>query len=181
MSSSSEDEDSDSSAPEQSNNIMGNQSNPSSQFTRSSERVSSCPYPSATEEMERLGVRNDMMGNSLINSSLKNEFCQQPRKKRKFENVTSTRSAAYKLQKRKRLGRVVTPIHNGNKTDKTKVPINMEGNLSITNDSLHLFVTTWKEACLEHTVDEVGVKDHSNEMILFCYAKWGKLVRMFSR
>jgi len=164
-SSSSEDEDSDSSGHEQSNNIMDSQSNPSSQFTRSSERVTSCPYPSATEEMARLGVRSDMVG-SLVNSSLKNESCQQPRKKRKFENVTSTRSSSYKLQKRNRLGRVVTPVHNGSKPVKTKVPINMEGDLSITNDSLQFFVTTWKEACLDRTVAEVGVKDHSNEMIL---------------
>jgi len=158
MSSSSEDEDSDSSAHEQSNNIMGSQSNPSPQFTRRSDRVSSCPYPSATEEKARLGVRSDMEGHSLVNSSLKNEFCEQP-KKRKFENVTSKRSASFKLQKRNKFGRVVTPIHNGNKTVKTKVPINMEGDLSITNDSLQLFVTTWKEACLQRTVDKVGVKD----------------------
>ncbi|CAJ1939134.1 unnamed protein product [Sphenostylis stenocarpa] len=152
MSSSSEDEDSDSSADEQSNNIMGSQSNPSSQFTRSSERVSSCPYPSATEEMARLGVRSDMVGHSLVNSSLKNGFSEQPRKKRKFENVTSTKSAPYKLRKR----RVVTPINNGNGTVKTKVSINMEGDLSIPNNSLQLFITTWKEACCEHKVAEVS-------------------------
>ncbi|KAL9327411.1 hypothetical protein ACSQ67_008056 [Phaseolus vulgaris] len=178
MSSSSEDEDSDSSAHELSNNIMGSQSNPSPQFTRRSDRVSSCPYPSATEEKARLGVRSDMEGHSLVNSSLKNEFCEQPKKKRKFENVTSKRSASFKLQKRNKFGRVVTPIHNGNKTVKTKVPINMEGDLSITNDSLQLFVTTWKEACLQRTVDEVFER-----MLKFYrvkHGRWRKIRNLFS-
>lgn len=177
-SSSSEDADSDSSTDEQSNNIItGSQSNPSSsQFTKSSERVSSCPYPSATEEMARLGVKRDMPGNSLVNSNLRKGFSEQPRKKRKCENVTSAKSAPYKLRKRNRSGVIATPTKNDNKVDAT--PINVNGDLSIPNDSLQMFVTTWKEACCEHKVGEVFER-----MLRFYkveHARWRKIRRMFS-
>ncbi|XP_027348428.1 uncharacterized protein LOC113859987 [Abrus precatorius] len=151
ISSSSEDEDSDNSTDDENNNIvMGSWSNPSSQFAKSSERVSSCPYPSATEEMARLGVRGDMQGNSLRN--LKKEFNEPPRKKRKSENVTSTKSAPSKLLKKNKFQVVAAPKENGNTS---KVSINMCEDLSITNESLQMFVTTWKEACSEYKVDEV--------------------------
>lgn len=94
-----------------------------------------------------------MAGHSLVNSNLKKGFSEQPRKKRKFENATSTRSAPYKLRKRNKLG-VVTPINTGNKT---KVSTSIDEDLSISNDSLQMFVTTWKMACSEHKVAEVGV------------------------
>ncbi|RDX88172.1 hypothetical protein CR513_30268, partial [Mucuna pruriens] len=174
MSSSSEDEDSDSSTDDQSNNIiMGSQSNPSSQFTGFSERVSSCPYPSATEEMKRLGVRSDMLGHSLVDSNLKSGFNAQPTKKRKSENITSTKSAPYKLRKRNKF-KVATPI-NGNKT---KVLIDMDEDLSIPNDSLQQFVTTWKETCWEHSIAEV-----LERMFQFYKKKhwrWKKIRNLFS-
>ncbi|KAK7400096.1 hypothetical protein VNO78_11296 [Psophocarpus tetragonolobus] len=142
MSSSSEDEDSDSSTNERNNNIInGSQSTPSSKVIRSSERVSSCPYPSATEEIARLGVKTDMVGQkpTMYNNVFLSAFCKPPTKKRKLENESSTRSCPYKLRQRNKFG-VVTPIKNKD--------------LSIPNDSLQMFVTTWKDACSEHQVGE---------------------------
>nr|KYP67781.1 hypothetical protein KK1_024134 [Cajanus cajan] len=103
MSSSSEDVDSDSSTDEQSNN-------PSSQFTKNSERVSSCPYPSATEEMARLGVRSDVVEDSPATRNLKNGFSEQPRKKRKSENVPSSNSAPCKSPKRGKFRCLSQPV-----------------------------------------------------------------------
>ncbi|KAJ1407272.1 Arp2/3 complex subunit 2/4 [Sesbania bispinosa] len=153
MSSSSEDEGSDYSTDDDQNNniITGSWSNPSSQYGKSSERVSSCPYPSATEEMARLGVRGDMQGHSLANSNFKNGSIEPPRKKRKSENVTSTKSSS-KLLKKNKIEVDATPIKNGSTT---KVSNDMDDDLSISNDSLQMFVTTWKEACWELKVAEV--------------------------
>lgn len=156
MSSGSEDEGTDYSTDNDQNNnvIMGSWSNSSSQFGKSSERVSSCPYPSATEEMARLAVKGDMRGDSLANSNLKNGSIEPPRKKRKSENITSIKPSPSKLLKKGKIEVDVTPIKNGNTT---KVSNDMDEDLSISNDSLQMFVTTWKEACWKHNVVEVGI------------------------
>lgn len=143
-SSSSEDEGSDYSADNDQNNnlLVGNCSNPSSQFGKGSERVSSCPYPSAVEEMARLGGKGDTEGHSLANNNLKNGFMEPPRKKRKSENATSTKSSSFRYKSVKKKDFMVSAA----KID-----------LSITNESLQTFVTTWKETCREKKVAEVGV------------------------
>ncbi|XP_050899985.1 protein NO VEIN isoform X1 [Lathyrus oleraceus] len=151
-SSSSEDEVSDYSTDNDQNDniIMSSWSNPSSKFGKSSERMSSCPYPSATEEMARLVVKGDKQGDSLSNSSLRKGFSEPPSKKRKTENVTSTKPFKFLNFKYKKVD--PSPTENVNTT---KVSKNMDKYLSITDDSLQMFVTTWKEACLEHKVAEV--------------------------
>ncbi|KAK7318951.1 hypothetical protein RJT34_03660 [Clitoria ternatea] len=185
-SSSSDDEDSlsDYSSDDQNNNIItGSRSNPSSQFAKSSERVSSCPYPSATEEMARLGVRGDMKGHFTKSSehvsscpypssteamaqlgvrgdmkghSLANSNVKEPpKKKRKSDSVPSTKSAPSKLRKKKKF--------------RTKGSINKDEDFSITNEALQMFVTTWKEACREHKVAEVHFVDLVLERMLESY------------
>lgn len=157
-SSSSEDEDSnsdDSSDDGRNNNtIVGSQSNSSVQFGKGSDRVSSCPYPSAFEEMTRLGSRGDMPENSPVNANLKRGVNGPPKKKRKSEKATSTKSAPSKLLEKEKREVDAIPLESGGKT---KVESNTEENLSITNDSLQMFVATWKEACWEHTVAEVDL------------------------
>jgi hypothetical protein len=136
--SSSEDEGSDySTDDDQDDNIMSNWSNSSSQFGKSSERVSSCPYPSATEEMARLVVKGDKQRDSLSNSSRRSGFTEPPKKKRKSVN--------FKYKK-------VDPV-----PITTKLSSDMDKYLTITDDSLQMFVTTWKEACSEHRVAEVSI------------------------
>ncbi|KAK7247091.1 hypothetical protein RIF29_41968 [Crotalaria pallida] len=187
VSSSSEDEDNDYSSDDNQNNIITHsqlnsssqvgksniithsQSNSSSQVGKSSKRASSCPYPSALEEMARLKLMGDprcpnpsaieelaqhrMMGDSQIaNSNNKKGFNGPPRKKRKSENLTSTKSAPSKLLKRDKIEVSAAPMENGS-------PAELESNtyedLSIDNDSLQMFAATWKEACWEHKVAEV--------------------------
>ncbi|XP_019445357.1 PREDICTED: uncharacterized protein LOC109349123 [Lupinus angustifolius] len=172
VSSSSEDEDNDyySTDDDQNNIIMHNRSGSSSQVGKSSKRVSSCPYPSAVEEMARLKLMGDprcpnpsaieemaqlrLMGDQqrdpLSNSNSKKRFNGPPRKKRKSENVTS-KSAPSKLRKRDEIVSG-TPIESGSTTELTS---NTNEDLSIANDSLQMFAATWKEACWEHKVAEV--------------------------
>ncbi|CAL0306413.1 unnamed protein product [Lupinus luteus] len=171
VSSSSEDEDNGySTDDDQDNIIMENRPDSSSQIGKSSKRVSSCPYPSAVEEMARLKLMGDprcpnpsaieemaelrLMGDQqrdpLANSNSKKRFNGPARKKRKSENVIS-KSAPSKLRKRDEIVSG-TPIGSGNTTELTS---NTNEDFSIANDSLQMFAATWKEACWEHKVAEV--------------------------
>ncbi|KAF7807153.1 histidine kinase-, DNA gyrase B [Senna tora] len=154
ISSSSEDDDSDDSTNDGQNNetVAGGQSTPSSQFGKSSDRVSSCPYPSATEEMTRLGLRGDILGHTPNNANLKKGGNEPPKKKRKFENATGTKSAPSKLLKEEKRGAEAIPLESG---AKSKVASIANRELSISSDSLQKFVNTWKEACRGQSVIEV--------------------------
>lgn len=184
-SSSSEDEGSDYYTDNDQNDsiIMNSWSNPSSQFGRSLERMSSCPYPSATEEMARLVVKGDKQGGSLSNGSLKNEFTEPPRKKRKSElDLPDPLPFKHFNFKYKKVD--PTPTKNGNATE-----INtMDECLSITDDALQMFVTTWKEACLEHNVGEVffrmlqfyGVKPKGKRKIRMLFVEYPFLIGLLN-
>ncbi|XP_028765904.1 uncharacterized protein LOC114723831 isoform X2 [Neltuma alba] len=153
--SSSEDDDSDGSLDEGRNNnaIVGSQLNSSSsQFGKDADRVSSCPYPSATEEMKRLGLQGDRPGHSPVNANLGKGVNETPKKKRKYENVSSTKSAPSKLLKRQK--REVDALSLDTE-DNPEVESSNSGNLSITDESLQMFVTTWKEACWGQDVTQV--------------------------
>ncbi|KAL4331696.1 hypothetical protein HN51_038485 [Arachis hypogaea] len=154
-SSSSEDEDCDYSTEDDQNQdndiIKSSCSISTSQFGKSSERVSTCPYPSATEEMERLRVRCDPQAQLHLDSSQKQELGGPPRKKQKSENATS-KSAPSKLLKKEKIESDANRIKNGTTA---KVATDTSEDLSMDNDSLRMFVTTWKEACREHNVAEV--------------------------
>ncbi|MED6130773.1 hypothetical protein PIB30_003794 [Stylosanthes scabra] len=125
-----------------------------SQFGKSSERVSTCPYPSATEEMERLRVRYDPQAQLHLDSSHKQELSGPPRKKQKSENATSSKSAPSKLLKKEKIESDANQIKNGTTA---KVATDTSVDLSMDDDSFRMFVTTWKEACREHNVAEVGI------------------------
>lgn len=153
-SSSSEDSDSDDSTDfgQNNNTVVGSQSNSLSQSGKSSDRVSSCPYPSASEELTRLKLRGDMPSHSPINASLKKGLDGPPKKKRKSENVTGTKSAPSKLLKKENREVEAIPLDN---CDKNNVASSPEENLSIDKESLQMFVTTWKDACWGNSVAEV--------------------------
>ncbi|KAK2993282.1 hypothetical protein RJ640_022121 [Escallonia rubra] len=118
----------------------------SSQNVDSSDRVSSCPYPSAVEEMTRLGL------NSEMDAGPSPEHHGPPsRKKRKSEKIIHNIPGRHKLSKRdekadfcRSTDNKKKGFDNGNEVD-----------LSLSSDSLKMFVTTWKEACRENSVPEV--------------------------
>ncbi|KAK4482579.1 hypothetical protein RD792_009742 [Penstemon davidsonii] len=113
-----------------------------------SDRVSSCPYPSATEEMTRLGLKSEAYSSPNtpdggLRCNMENELSER---KRRTENVTSSSSAPHKRPKRDRFA-----IHVKHKGGVSR-DIN-DHVLSI--ESLTMFATTWKEACCVNNADEV--------------------------
>ncbi|GAV66160.1 DUF3883 domain-containing protein [Cephalotus follicularis] len=106
------------------------------------ERVSSCPYPSAIEEATRLGLKGVMDGHPSASGRLShNESILSFKKKRKYENRSCSNSAPSKLHK--------------TDDDKTKGESNLNETYTLSNNSMRMFITTWKDACSEHTVAEV--------------------------
>ncbi|XP_038973841.1 protein NO VEIN-like isoform X1 [Phoenix dactylifera] len=109
----------------------------------SGKRVSSCPYPSTTEEMVRLGLKFEAgdrvsPGNGKL---MENGGKKSSGKKRKFEGKTGDGSSSWKLSKKEQ-------------------SINLEDqkyshDLTVTSDNMEKFITTWKEACREHSVEKV--------------------------
>ncbi|KAK6161733.1 hypothetical protein DH2020_005114 [Rehmannia glutinosa] len=112
-----------------------------------SDHVSRCSYPSAAEEMIRLGLKSkdDCMPYTPIadlRCSANNEHSQR---KRKWENTCSS-SLPAKLNKR----------DNSNTYQKHMGSSNQKINdYSLINESLRIFVITWKEACQRTATDEV--------------------------
>ncbi|KAJ7955389.1 Histidine kinase/DNA gyrase B [Quillaja saponaria] len=152
VSSSSDDEASDNCPYEENDNNdvdIGFQSNSlSSHFTKVSDQVSSCPYPSASEEMTRLGLRVEMLEHTSANGNPKNGANKKKRKR----DDTCTTSSPSKLSKKDDLKLGAVPTESG---DEAELVSNIKGGFSITNDALKMFVTTWKEACQEHNVAKV--------------------------
>ncbi|KAF2299960.1 hypothetical protein GH714_006425 [Hevea brasiliensis] len=154
-SSCSEDEESDDSTNDDKMNSSDEGRPFSLQNVNSTDRVSSCPYPSATEEMSRLGLKGEMGGQSSpLSSSLRHKrYGGSRRKKRKLEDVSCTASAPSKLCKQETGKHNTHKIENDN--DAEEVTIVNEDDISISDNSMRMFITTWKEACKEHTVAEV--------------------------
>ncbi|XP_057958300.1 protein NO VEIN isoform X2 [Malania oleifera] len=119
------------------------------------DKVSSCPYPSATEEMMRLGLKVEADNALSTNHSLGNcESNRRPKKKRKSESLSCTPSARTKLPKRNEIDQDLVGVDSGAGKFKELSNLN-EPTLSISDDYLRIFITTWKEACREHSVVEV--------------------------
>ncbi|GAB4844079.1 hypothetical protein Ancab_014043 [Ancistrocladus abbreviatus] len=128
----------------------------SSLVMNGSDRVSSCPYPSAAEEMKRLGLRGDTGGSPSSSNGLKhNSGRQGERKRRKVENQNHICSSAEKLSSREKR-EVKFLLDQSN--DEVMGQCYDETNLSLTMDSIRLFIATWKEACQVHTAAEVFEK-----------------------
>ncbi|KAK9933158.1 hypothetical protein M0R45_020363 [Rubus argutus] len=87
----------------------------SSQYGRSSDRVNSCPYPSAVEERERLGL--DQLS-PASGSQKHNEINESVKKKRKFENIISAISLPPNLRKRDMVEQDAQPIENSREVNK---------------------------------------------------------------
>ncbi|KAM1049770.1 hypothetical protein ACFX11_031840 [Malus domestica] len=152
-SSSSDDEDNENYSSEDdfenNDHATGSQVNHSAQSVKSSDQVSSCPYPSAIEERTRLGLSQLSPASG---TQKHNESSGSVRKKRKSENINSAISIPHKLRKRDKVQDAL-PVQNGRETN--EVSNLHEDELSVDNYYMKMFITTWKEACREHTVAEV--------------------------
>lgn len=143
-------------------NLPQNSCRNQSQNENSSDRVSSCPYPSMTEERTRLGLKSEAGPNPSTASSflVDNELSRPLKRKRKSEN-SITGTPAHQLLKRDEVDprrSINNKQFNMSKAKKKKLRFLSQVNdveLSRDNDSIRMFILTWKEACRENNVTEV--------------------------
>ncbi|KAH7521674.1 hypothetical protein FEM48_Zijuj07G0058000 [Ziziphus jujuba var. spinosa] len=123
--------------------VSGGHMDFSSQSIKSSEQISSCPYPSATEEMKRLGLKGESCSGLSPASAIQRNYQDgvPAKKQRKYDNPNVIEKS-------------VLPSENSPKTKK----FNHMADFSMANDSLGSFISTWKEVCIGHTVTEVFEK-----------------------
>ncbi|XP_076948185.1 protein NO VEIN-like [Bidens hawaiensis] len=147
QSSSSEDDDNDIDSDDEDETCLTSQSKNSSQDAKDSDRVSSCPYPSATEEKTRLGIINDK-GDTTCN-----EGVNKSNKKRKSDATDCTSYASCKFPKRDgiRKGSVGIKL---NKKRRDSVELKKK-HVSLDYDSMMAFIALWKDACKRKNVCEV--------------------------
>ncbi|XP_059632151.1 protein NO VEIN isoform X2 [Cornus florida] len=120
--------------------------------TNSSDRLSSCPYPSASEEMTRLGLKLEMDENQPASGSPRhNKSNGQSKNKRKSENLSCSVSAPHKVPKRDK----VEPHRLLNESQSDELSRHEENDIFLFENSMRVFITTWKEACQEQSVAEV--------------------------
>ncbi|CAL9130952.1 unnamed protein product [Musa acuminata var. zebrina] len=114
--------------------------NQSSHDRDNGKRVSSCPYPSTTEEMVRLGLRPETTKKSTPDSdkSTKSRGKKLCDKKRKFEEKKG-HSSCKLLKKDSIKSNGLERLHES----------------TLASVDIEKFITTWKEACREHSITEV--------------------------
>ncbi|GER41663.1 histidine kinase [Striga asiatica] len=129
------------------------------------DRGSGCPYPSATEEMTRLGLKNEVESSPYtpVGGIRSNADSEHPRRKRRCENTSSSASLAAKKCKKEIINEDPKNESSGHRGT---------GGHSLSIESLKMFFTTWKEACRVNTADEV-----LERMLQFYNAKWKKRAR----
>ena len=103
-------------------------------------RVNSCPYPSKTEEMERLGLKSKIKKRPAVARRKERQREQKAivREKRKFEENASPSSSCKQPKKQQKLQK-----HEASP------------NCFLSIGKLENFITTWKETCREHPVQQV--------------------------
>ncbi|KAF5736629.1 hypothetical protein HS088_TW14G00776 [Tripterygium wilfordii] len=155
LSSSSEDEDSeDSSNGKKNDDYSGRRLKFSSQNSKTSHRVSSCPYPSAIEEMNRLGLKGEMGAcPNATGTSMNHDSVESSSKKRKLGKESCSMSAPAKFFKRDVVKDDLHPIEVGNEAGEV-TELN-EADCLLSGESIGMFIRTWKDACREYPVIEV--------------------------
>ncbi|CAM8975537.1 unnamed protein product [Rhodiola kirilowii] len=139
------------------------------------DRINSCPYPSATEEKTRLGMKDEMdaapssdgcKSRSTANASTK--------KKRKLGRSGLGLSNPSKLPKR---DEICSSASKTLRDSLSRKVIDASDHADV-YDSIRAFITTWKEACHDQTAMEV-----LDRMLLYYNSKPGQRrikKRMFS-
>ncbi|CAA6667060.1 unnamed protein product [Spirodela intermedia] len=104
------------------------------------QRVSSCPYPSTTEEIKRLGLKTETDVRTSYTGKTKHDKSKKSGRKRKYEAQNLNGHS---------LNPVLQEDLDRNETEKKKYDITFNRSM------MHEFVTRWKEACRKHTAVEV--------------------------
>lgn len=135
-----------------------------------SDRIGNCPYPSATEEMTRLGRKDEVdISLSGADCSVKSNINSSSKKKRKLGSKSGDLSNPSKLVKRDEI------CSGASKTRRSFISTEDfdTDDHSANNSSIMAFITTWKEACHTQTAAEVSCHLLSLydwcSVNLFCY------------
>ncbi|OVA05273.1 protein of unknown function DUF3883 [Macleaya cordata] len=173
LSSSSEDENDDNDADNEvegnNDKVLSSHCKISSQDRQSSDkRVTSCPYPSAAEEMTRLGLKVEMDESSPASGTLRFDASKKSsgkkRKKRYWNQSTEAPSSKFPKRYKAELSAVDgnllqendnkqshdSKIQSGDNSSADEI-----ADLSLTEDMMDTFITTWKDTCRVHSVTEV--------------------------
>ncbi|XP_068634476.1 protein NO VEIN [Aristolochia californica] len=167
------------------------------------QRVSSCPYPSATEEILRLGIRSGMGAHATPGSGKSVAGVELSGKKRKSGTSCAGDMNSFKRKKdnnvldrfsmkhesssdshrRKKIrdGSIEKPNTNygsGSAREMDSLPGYPDRNnfdcLDLNGNDMENFIATWKDSCREHSITSVFYK-----MLRFYKPKRGKIRRLF--
>ncbi|XP_042515046.1 protein NO VEIN [Macadamia integrifolia] len=153
VSSSSEHENDDDTCTEddEDENDLSNQSTISRSRKCYDQRTSSCPYPSATEEMTRLGLKTEMDGESFAADESKRSA---GRKRKKHVSDPLPQKSPKRGKAKLDESELDFPIQESC-SKKDLVIENKVDNHLLPDDAVRMFITTWKEACRELSVSQV--------------------------
>lgn len=99
-------------------------------------RVNGCPYPSKTEEMERLGLKSEIYKRPFLSRERGKKG--NVSEKRKFEEIGSPGGSCKQPKKQQKLQKYEA-----------------SPNCFLSIGKVENFVTTWKETCREHPIQQV--------------------------
>ncbi|MCE0480624.1 hypothetical protein HAX54_037643 [Datura stramonium] len=148
---------------------------------KSLDRPTACPYPSASEEMMRLGLKAEVevSPHTTSGSDKNSKDIGQSNRKRKHDGVQSSLDLPKKVPKRDVVQVKLFTRRNKKETKFDKMwnqGSDVSNDFSHGDDSIKMFVNTWKEECRTNSVDEVFQR-----MLQFYKArKRVKVTRMFS-
>lgn len=125
---------------------------PSAQSYRS-DRVSSCPYPSVSEEMTRLGLVDGEIHSPLRSTSGYDQNASK--KKRKAENSSSGISASKKLIRTEKINKNSVFSGVSDSRDVEEDDISLLFHEDYLRSAMARFISTWKETCREQKLVEV--------------------------
>jgi hypothetical protein len=111
------------------------------------DRVSNCPYPSAKEERTRLGLKSENDPSPSSATANSTEPASRPyKRKRKSENISNSSSGSHKLPKSEN---TESDFLLGSAVERDRI------GFSLPDESIRMFLTTWKDASRVNSVDEV--------------------------
>ncbi|KAM7255823.1 hypothetical protein ACFE04_011564 [Oxalis oulophora] len=127
---------------------------PAQNFNSGSNRVSSCPYPSLKEEISRLVLDDQNDGQTSSASGGQNVKSGSLKKKRKRQSLSNSDTVPTKTLKKEKIEQYVPSVEKG--SDKKVGNCNLnENKVTLSDNSIRAFITTWKEACMQLRVAEV--------------------------
>ncbi|KAM7258760.1 hypothetical protein ACFE04_014501 [Oxalis oulophora] len=126
---------------------------PTQNFNSGSNRVSSCPYPSLKEEISRLGLDDQNDGQTSSASGGQNVKSGSLKKKRNRQSLSNSDTVPTKTLKKEKIEQYVPSVEKD--SDKKVGNCNLnENKVTLSDNSIRAFITTWKEACMQQSVAE---------------------------